>query len=118
MSMITIRKELHRDVAAREALLDRCFGDTRFQKAAERLREGRLPAHGLAFVASDRGRVVGTVRLWNVSAGPSRPALLLGPVAVQADLAKMDDVRRLFADVKQRFEAEHGPLPAPPPAAQ
>jgi predicted N-acetyltransferase YhbS len=85
MSMITIRKELHRDVEAREALLDRCFGDARFQKAAERLREGRLPAHGLALVASDRGRVVGTVRLWNVSAGPARPALLLGPVAVHAD---------------------------------
>jgi predicted N-acetyltransferase YhbS len=83
--MITIRKELHRDVAAREALLDRCFGDVRFQKAAERLREDRLPAHGLAFVASDRGRVVGTARLWNVSAGPSRPALLLGPIAVHPD---------------------------------
>ena len=83
--MITIRKELHRDVAAREALLDRCFGEGRFQKAAERLREGRLPAHGLAFVASDRGRVVGTARLWNVSAGPSRPALLLGPIAVHPD---------------------------------
>ena len=85
MITITIRKELHRDVEAREALLDLCFGDARFQKAAERLREGRLPAHGLAFVASDRGRVVGTARLWNVSAGPSRPALLLGPIAVHPD---------------------------------
>ena len=85
MSMVTIRKEFHRDVEAREALLDLCFGEDRFQKAAERLREGRLPAPGLAFVASDRGRIVGTVRLWNVSAGPSRPALLLGPVAVHPD---------------------------------
>jgi predicted N-acetyltransferase YhbS len=83
--MITIRKELHRDAEAREALLDRCMGAGRFQKASERLRESRLPARGLAFVASDRGRVVGTVRLWNVSAGPSRPALLLGPLAVHAD---------------------------------
>jgi len=82
MSMITIRKELHRDVEARETLLDLCFGDARFQKAAERLREGRLPAPNLSFTASDNGRVVGTARLWNVSAGPSRPALLLGPIAV------------------------------------
>ncbi len=37
-------------------------------------------------MASDRGRVVGTARLWNVSAGPSRPALLLGPIAVHPDL--------------------------------
>jgi predicted N-acetyltransferase YhbS len=80
--MITIRKETIRDVAAREALLDLSFGDARFEKASERLREGRLPAASLAFVASERGRVVGTVRLWNVSAGRSRPALLLGPLAV------------------------------------
>jgi predicted N-acetyltransferase YhbS len=85
MNMITIRKELHRDVEARETLLDRCFGDARFQKASERLREGRLPAPHLSFVASDRGRIVGTARLWNVSAGPSRPALLLGPIAVHPD---------------------------------
>jgi predicted N-acetyltransferase YhbS len=85
MSMITIRNEYTRDGEAREALLDRCMGTGRFQKASERLREGRLPARGLAFVASDRGRIIGTVRLWNVSAGPSRPALLLGPLAVHAD---------------------------------
>ncbi len=83
--MITIRKEYVRDAEAREALLDLSFGETRYQKASERLREGRLPAHGLAFVASDHGRVVGTARLWNVSAGPSRPALLLGPIAVHPD---------------------------------
>jgi predicted N-acetyltransferase YhbS len=104
--MITIRKELHRDIEAREALLDLCFGDARFQKAAERLREGRLPAPGLAFVASDRGRVVGTARLWNVSAGPARPALLLGPIAVHPELRcrgiggalvqrALDDAKRL-----------------------
>jgi predicted N-acetyltransferase YhbS len=85
MTMITIRKEYHRDVEAREALLDNCFGEARFQKAAERLREGRLPAPNLSFVASDRGRVIGTARLWSVSAGPSRPALLLGPIAVHPD---------------------------------
>jgi predicted N-acetyltransferase YhbS len=83
--MITIRKELHRDVEAREALLDLTFGDERLQKASERLREGRLPAPHLSFVASDRGRVIGTARLWNVSAGPSRPSLLLGPLAVHPD---------------------------------
>jgi predicted N-acetyltransferase YhbS len=85
MNTITIRKEYHRDVEAREALLDLCFGEARFQKAAERLREGRLPAPNLSFVASDHGRVVGTARLWNVSAGPSRPALLLGPIAVSPE---------------------------------
>src|SRR5262249_25098819 len=65
-----------------EALLDGAFGDARFAKAAERLREGRLPADGLSFVATEKNRVVGTVRLWDISAGPGRPALLLGPLAV------------------------------------
>jgi predicted N-acetyltransferase YhbS len=79
--MVSIRHERPGDVAARENLLDLCFGEARFQKSSERLREGRRPADGLAFVAVDDGRVVGTVRLWHVDAG-GRPALLLGPLAV------------------------------------
>ena len=80
--MTTIRKEMTKDIPAREALLDRAFGDARFTKAAKRLREGRMPAFGLSFVATEKNRVVGTVRLWHVCAGPARPALLLGPLAV------------------------------------
>jgi predicted N-acetyltransferase YhbS len=80
--MTTIRKEMNKDIAGREALIDSAFGAARLTKAAERLREGRLPAYGLSFVASDKNRVVGTVRLWHVSAGPARPALLLSPLAV------------------------------------
>ena len=80
--MITIRKERLKDIDAREALLDRAFGAARDLKAAERLREDRMPAAGLSFVAEQDRRVVGTVRLWHVSAGPARPALLLGPLAV------------------------------------
>jgi predicted N-acetyltransferase YhbS len=81
--MVTIRNERPSDIAAREALLDQCFGSARFAKTCERLREGRLPC--LSFVATDRGRLAGTVRLWHVSAGPGRPALLLGPLAVRPD---------------------------------
>jgi predicted N-acetyltransferase YhbS len=83
--MVAIRHERLSDIAAREALLDLSFGDARFAKASERLREGRLPAEGLSFAATDRVRLVGTVRLWHVSAGPGRPALLLGPLAVDPD---------------------------------
>jgi predicted N-acetyltransferase YhbS len=82
MAMITIRNETLNDIQAREALLDRAFGDLRSAKTAERLREGRLPAEGLALIAEDNNCVVGTVRLWHVVAGPARPALLLGPIAV------------------------------------
>jgi predicted N-acetyltransferase YhbS len=83
--MITIRQEASFDVARREALLDGAFGDGRFGKTAERLREGRRPAEGLSFVACAGRRLIGTVRLWNIAAGPARPALLLGPLAVAAD---------------------------------
>jgi predicted N-acetyltransferase YhbS len=86
--MITIRRETPFDVAAREALLDEAFGEARFAKTAERLREGRLPQSGLSFVACADGRVIGTVRLWNVSAGAARPVLLLGPLAVAPEFRK------------------------------
>jgi predicted N-acetyltransferase YhbS len=81
---IVIRKERLRDIDARENLLDEAFGEGRFTKSSQRLRDGRLPADGLSFVACDGGRVVGTVRLWSVSCG-GRDALLLGPMAVADD---------------------------------
>jgi predicted N-acetyltransferase YhbS len=83
--MVTIREEKIADVAAREALLDEAYGAARFAKTSERLREGREPAKGLALVAVERGRIVGTIRLWHVTAGPGCAALLLGPLAVHPD---------------------------------
>ena len=80
--MTTIRHEKSTDIAAREVLLDEAFGAARTAKTAERLRDGRLPADGLSFVATERSRIVGTVRLWHVAPGIGEPALLLGPVTV------------------------------------
>jgi len=83
--MISIRKECPHDVAAREALLDETFGNHRWRKSSQRLRDGRSPAEGLGFVATDGKRVIGTARLWSVVCGTGQSALLLGPVAVAAD---------------------------------
>ena len=81
--MIQIRTETAADIAARERLLDRAFGKQRRRKTSERIREGRLPSQGLAFTAVDEtGKLVGTLRLWDVVAGSAGPALLLGPLAV------------------------------------
>jgi predicted N-acetyltransferase YhbS len=80
--MITIRRERAADAAAREALLDEAYGPIRFTKTSEKLRAGRLPAAGLAFVAVEGGRLVGTLRLWSAAAGMGRDSLLLGPLAV------------------------------------
>jgi len=83
-----IRAERASDVAAREALLDACFGDNRHLRTCQRLRDGRAPAEGLAFSAVSEGRLVGTLRLWHVSAGGAR-VLLLGPLAVEASSRKL-----------------------------
>ena len=78
-----ILHEASAEADAREALLDLALGPDRRRKTCERLREGRLPAEGLSLVArDDGGRLIATVRLWPVMAGRSRPALLLGPLAV------------------------------------
>src|ERR1700754_2118507 len=78
-----IRAERASDVVAREALLDACFGVNRHTRTCQRLRDGRAPAEGLALSVVRQGRLVGTVRLWHVSAG-GKPALMLGPLAVDA----------------------------------
>ena len=83
-----IRAERASDVAAREALLDACFGVNRHTRTCQRLRDGRAPAEGLAFSAVRQGRLVGTVRLWHVSAG-GIPALMLGPLAVEDSSRKL-----------------------------
>ena len=81
--MIQIRTETSADSPARERLLDRAFGKQRRRKTSERLREGRIPADGLAFTAVDENdELIGTLRLWDVVAGSAGRALLLGPLAV------------------------------------
>ena len=83
-----IRAERASDVVAREALLDACFGENRHLRTCQRLRDGRAPAEGLAFAAARNGRLVGTLRLWHVSAGGTR-ALVLGPLAVDASCREL-----------------------------
>src|ERR1700744_3537687 len=82
-----IRAERASDVVAREALLDACFGANRHMRTCQRLRDGRAPAEGLALSAMREGRLVGSVRLWHVSAG-GVPALVLGPLAVDSQCRK------------------------------
>jgi predicted N-acetyltransferase YhbS len=108
--MFDIRLETAADIPAREALLDTCLGPLRHLKTCERLREGRLPADGLALVieqTADSGerRIVGTVRLWHVAAGPGRPALMLGPIAVDPALQGFGLGGKLMRDVLARATA-------------
>jgi predicted N-acetyltransferase YhbS len=100
-----IRAERASDVVAREALLDASFGTDRQQRTCQRLRDGRAPAEGLAFSAVGQGHLVGTVRLWHVSAGGTR-ALVLGPLAVKESCRNLGIgaalIRHALAAAKRR----------------
>lgn len=76
--------ERTQDARLVEGLIDRAFGPGRFAKTAERLREGRAPDLALSFVAWSDGDAVGCVRQWHILIGET-PALLLGPIAVEAE---------------------------------
>ena len=95
---LVIREESVTDVSARERLLDVAFGPSRFAKTCERLREGRAPAQGLALVAHVGDELVGTIRFWNIQAGPGHAALLLGPLAVDARHRSLGIGRKLIAE--------------------
>ncbi len=82
LAPLRIEPETPFDRTAVEALVLRAFGPGRFAKTAERLRERSRLAAG--FVARDGGQVVGSVRLWAITVA-GRPALFLGPIAVDTD---------------------------------
>jgi predicted N-acetyltransferase YhbS len=96
-SNLTIASESPADSRARERLLDEAFGLARSGKTAERLREGRLPARGLAVVAKDAGELIGALRMWHILAGEV-PGLLLGPLAVAKACRSRGVGRRLMAE--------------------
>ena len=55
------------------------------------------------------GRLVGTVRLWHVGVGPDRPALLLGPLAVDPALQGLGLGAKLMRAALERAAARgHG----------
>lgn len=97
-----VRDERPDDVWAREGLLDATMGPIRFRRSSQRLREGRLPAEGLALVAQHEGRLVGTLRLWDVKARGLEKALMLGPLAVSAEHRSLGIGARLMAQAIER----------------
>jgi len=103
--MIAIRDETFLDGPARENLLDLCFGEARHAKTCERLRQGRRPADGLSLVVEAEGRLVASVRLWHVTAGPGRPALMLGPIAVDPALQGLGIGAKLMRAALKRATA-------------
>lgn len=84
LPVFEIGEETPAEALAREALLDLAMGPTRRLKTSERLRDGNMPAPGLALSArGPGGDLIGTLRMWPIFAGGNRAALLLGPLAVE-----------------------------------
>ena len=79
--MFTIAVERPQHAAAILRIHDLALGLDRFQKTVYRLRDGIAPVAELCFVALEDGEVRAGNRHWPVIAG-DRPALMLGPLAV------------------------------------
>jgi predicted N-acetyltransferase YhbS len=82
-SAFTYRLERPGDSHRIETLHADVFGPGRFAKSAYRLREGVPHDKTLSFVAERDGAMVASVRLTPILIG-ERPALLLGPLVVDA----------------------------------
>lgn len=86
----TLAAERPGDAAAIEAILDAAFGADRQAKRSYSYRQGVESVPALRLTARDADdRLVGTIRYWPIEVlgeGGSRPALLLGPIAVEPRL--------------------------------
>lgn len=83
--MYCLEHEAAADAPAVERLLDRAFGPQRHEKTCQRLRDGRRPSDGLAFVVRHGADLIATIRFWDLEIGGTHRALLLGPLAVEEE---------------------------------
>jgi predicted N-acetyltransferase YhbS len=79
--MISVTNETSTDHCSIDHLVESGFGPDRHRLTVYRLRLAP-PDPNLGFVARDGEEIVGTLRFWPVTVGPSTQALLLGPLAV------------------------------------
>jgi predicted N-acetyltransferase YhbS len=80
---LQLQSERPQDAPQVEALIDRAFGPGRFTKVSERVRELAVFRPDLSFCAWRDGRLAGVVRQHLIRVG-DRPAVFLGPLAVEA----------------------------------
>ncbi len=99
--MLHVRPERPEDRSAVEALFDRTFGPDRHRRTSYRYRDGLPPLKELCLVAELDGRPVGAVRFWPVRLD-RRPALLLGPLAIEPALHGRGIGRRLVREALAR----------------
>ena len=97
--MLTITVEGRQHAGAIETLLDKGFGADRRRKRSYFFRRGVPRCADLCLVALADGRLAGSIRYWPVVVGDERrPALLLGPLAVDPDHRGAGIGRRLMQE--------------------
>jgi predicted N-acetyltransferase YhbS len=97
-SDITTRAAVPADLPAITELSARVFGPGRFSRSAYRVREGTPAISPFCRVAMSGNRLVAAIRMTEVAIGAGRGALLLGPLAVEPELAGLGYGRRLIAE--------------------
>ncbi|MEO1248386.1 MAG: N-acetyltransferase [Pseudomonadota bacterium] len=94
-----IKTESPTNGPAIEALLDQAFGPDRENKTSYRYRTAAGPIPSLCRLAVEGGQIIGSIRYWPISIEPGgRPALLLGPLAVDDDHRAMGIGKALVDD--------------------
>lgn len=103
----TIETEQDRETPEEEilALTARSMGGNWTTKSSHQLRIGREPIKDLSLVAFKDDVLVGTVRLWSITAGTGGDALLLGPLAIEPELQGLGLGQRMLKDVISRAKA-------------
>jgi predicted N-acetyltransferase YhbS len=86
------------DLAAISDLHARVFGPGRFARSAYRVREGKGLLSRFCRVVEDGGRVVGSIRVTEISIGGASGAALLGPIAVDTGARSVGHGKTLIAD--------------------
>ena len=95
---VTTRRVTAADLPAIATLHSRVFGPGRFVRSAYRVREGKGLISRFCRVAERGGKLVATVRITDIAIGGARGAALLGPLAVDPDVAGQGYGRRLVAE--------------------
>ena len=97
-SDISIRHVLPEDLPQISDLHARVFGPGRFARTAYRIREGTPAISPYCRAALSGGRLIAAIRMTAVTIGGNPGAVLLGPLAVEPELAGRGFGRRLIAE--------------------
>jgi predicted N-acetyltransferase YhbS len=95
---VATRPTVPDDLPAIAALQARAFSPGRFTRTAYRVREGAPDLSPFCRVALIGDRLIAAVRMTPITIGGQSGALLLGPLAVEPELAGRGYARRLVAE--------------------